>query len=211
MPTDTLQRFREESRRLSGAEAKPRGDLLDQIQADALAFASAPKSYVISKGKKRLQQLLELVGTAAEEFRAATERHIADVLALADEAVRIWEARWGAALENPDKDRAAEAEMLQWVLEDAGQALKEALRNAQEYAPLFERPLARLDELENRAAEFPLWARERLARWEMLDLAAPALDPGRIARAQAAYAQGDHEELADVLARVQAGGAWVRE
>jgi hypothetical protein len=211
MPTDTLQRFREETRRLRGAEAKPRGDLLDQIQAGALAFASASKSYVISKGKKRLEQLLEQIRTAAEEFRVATESHIAGVLALADEAARIWEARWETALRNPNKDRSTEAEMLQWVLEDAGQALLEALRDAREYAPMFERPLARHDELEARAAEFPLWTRERLAHWEMLGLPAATLDPERIARAQAAYARGDHEELADVLSRVQAGGSWVRE
>lgn len=181
MSTDTLQRFREETRRLRGAEAKPRGDLLEQIRI------------------------------LAEEFKVATESHIAAVLALADEAARIWEARWEAALRNPAKDRETEAEMLQWVLEDAGQVLLEALREAREYEPMFERPLARLDELEARGAEFPLWARERLARWEMLSLPAPTLDPERIARAQTAYARGDHEELADVLSRVQAGGSWVRE
>jgi hypothetical protein len=211
MPTDTLQRFREETRRLRSAKAKPRGDLLDQIQADALAFASASKSYVISKGKNRLEQMLEQIRTAAEEVRVATERHIAGALALADEAARIWEARWEDALRDPDKDRATEAEMLQWVLEDAGQVLLEALRDAQEFAPMLERPLARLDELEARTAEFPLWTRERMARWEMLGLPAPTLDPKRIARAQAAYARGDHEELADVLSRVQAGGSWVQE
>ncbi|HBI43995.1 MAG TPA: hypothetical protein DDY78_14265 [Planctomycetales bacterium] len=211
MATDALQRFREETRRLRSAEAKPQGDLLDQIQAGALAFASASKSYVISKGKKRLEQLLEQIRTAAEEFRVATERHIAGVLALADEAARIWEARWEAALRDHDKDRATEAEMLQWVLEDAGQALQEALRDAREYAPMFDRPLTRIDELEVKAAEFPLWARERLARWEILGLPALTLDPERIARAQTAYARGDHEELADVLSRVQAGGSWVRE
>jgi hypothetical protein len=211
MPTDALQRFREETRRLRNAEAKPRGDLLDQVQADALAFASASKSYVISKGRKRLEQLLEQIRTAAEEFRAASERHIAGALALADEATRIWETRWESALRNPEKDRGTEAEMLQWVLEDGGQVLLEALRGAQEYAPMFERPLARIDELEAKAAEFPLWARERLARWEMLGLPAPPLDPERIARAQAAYARGDHEELADVLSRVHTGGSWMRE
>ncbi|HBI41450.1 MAG TPA: hypothetical protein DDY78_01160 [Planctomycetales bacterium] len=181
MPTDTLQRFREETRRLRGAEAKPRIDLLEQIRI------------------------------LAEEFKIATESHIAAVLALADQAARIWEAMWETALRNPDKDRATEAEVLRWVLDDAAQVLLEALRNVREEAPLFERPLARLDELEARAAEFPLWARERLARWEMLGLPAPILDPERIARAQAAYARGDHEELTDVLSRVQAGGSWVRE
>jgi hypothetical protein len=148
---------------------------------------------------------------AAEELRTAIESEIDTVMPLADEAVRIWEAQWEAALGNPALDRSKETETLRGVLAEAEQALREALRGAEEHAHMFERPLARLDDLKERAAEFSLWARECLARWEMLAQPAPTLDYERIARAQAAYARGEHEDLDDVLSRVQAGGPWVKE
>jgi hypothetical protein len=96
------------------------------------------------------------------------------------------------------------------VLGDAEQALRVALSRAEEDSPMFQRPPARLDELRARAEEFPLWARECLARWGMLDRPAPTLDSERVARAQVAYARGDHEDMDDVLSRVQAGGPWVK-
>jgi hypothetical protein len=96
-------------------------------------------------------------------------------------------------------------------MEDAGRFLQEALPWAQGCSLLFERPPARLDELEARTAEFPLWARERLARWEMLDHPTQPLDPERIARARSAFAQGEHEGVDEVLSRIQSGGPWVKE
>src|SRR5262245_17915727 len=118
--------------------------------------------------------------------RATTEAEIVSALALADEAVRIWDEEWEAALGNRVSDCGKEAEILRSVLGEAEQALRNALRSAQDRAHLFERPLARLDELETRTSEFPLWARECLVRWEMLSRPPLTLDPERIARAQAA-------------------------
>ena len=45
-------------------------------------------------------------------------------------------ARGGGTVQ--DKDRATEAEVLRWVLDDAAQVLLEALRNVREDAPLFD-------------------------------------------------------------------------
>lgn len=213
MATDTLKRFREQALRLGGDDRKNRRrELLEKIRIDAVAvIALASETVIVSTTTKRLEQLLDEIRDAAEEVRAKTEASIASVLALADEAARIWDEMWEAALGNPAVDRGKEPEILPWVLQDAEQALREALRWAQEHAHLFKRPLARLAELEARAADFPLWARECLARWEMLDRPAPPLDPERIARAQAAYARGEHEDVDDVLSRVQAGGPWVKD
>src|SRR5262245_30496760 len=213
MATDTLKRFREEVLRLGSAARKRRqGELLEAIRADAVAvIALASETAAGSAKEKRLEQLLEEIRAAAEELRAATEAHIAAVLGLAEKAARVWWTMWEAALRVPSLDRATEAERLRLVLEETEQTLREALSQAQEHAQLFERPLARLDELEARAAEFPLWARECLARWEMLDRPAPPLDPERVARAQSAYERGEHEDLDDVLSRVEAGGPWVEE
>ena len=129
-----------------------------------------------------------------------TESAIAAVLELADRAARVWEEMWETALRDPSKDRTKETEILKRVLDDAGQSLRETLRKARDNAQMYERPLARLDELEARAVEFPLLARECLARWKMLDNPVPPLDPERVARAQAAYARGEYEDMDDVLA-----------
>ncbi len=159
----------------------------------------------IVETNKRLDRQLEERRSAAEELRAKTESSIAGVLALTDEAVRIWKAMWEAALAGLTTDRPKETEMLRWALENAGRRLDEVLGWARQDADRFERPLAGFHELEARAAEFSLWARECLARWQMLDQPAPTLDRDRVARAQAAYARGEHEDLREVLSRVQAG------
>lgn len=213
MSTDTLKRFREQALRVSGAESKKhQRDLREKMRADAVALI-ALASEIVSRSTttKRLEQLLDEIRAAADDVRASSEAYIAAVLALADEAARIWDSMLVAALSKAAIDRDKQTKMLRSVLDDAEQALREALRSAREDAHMFERPLARLDELESRTAEFPLWARECLARWEMLDRPAPTLDPERIARAQAAYTRGDHEDLDNVLSRVQAGGPWLTE
>ena len=213
MPTDTLQSFREKKQKLGAAETKKRhGELLEEMRADAVAvIALASQIHIASERKKPLEQLLEDMRAASEELRAALEGEIATVIALADEAIRIWKAAWEAAVADPTRDRVNEAQILREVLGDAEQSLREALRAAEEHVHMFQRPLARLDELVARGEEFPLWVRECLARWEMLDRPAPTLDPERIARAQAAYARGEHEDMDDVLSRVQACGPWLKQ
>jgi hypothetical protein len=212
MPTDTLKRYREEVLKLGGAERKKRlGELQGEIRVAALALIALASETPVVSEMKRLEQLLEAIRAAAEEMRGETEALIAAALKLTDEAARVWEGMWKAALGGVVEDRAKETELLRWVLEDAGQSLQEVFRWVQAHARLIERPLARLDELEARAAEFPIWVRECLARWEMLDRPAPPLDPERIARAHAAYARGEHEDVDDVLSRVKGGGPWVKE
>jgi hypothetical protein len=215
MPTDLLTRFREEALRLGVAERKQRqSERLEKLRADAAAVAVsalAAATPIFSKLKRQLEQLLEDVRAAAEEQRGATEAHIAGVLALADSAARIWETTWEEAFSDRALDRATATAMLRWVLEDAGQLLRDALLWARAFGNMLERPLARLDELEVRAAEFPLWAQECLARWEILDRPRKLLDRERLARSRAAYEQGECEDVADIMARVERGGPLVRE
>jgi hypothetical protein len=212
MATNTLKRFREEALKLGDIEMKKRlGEPLRVIQAVAVVVVELASETPPDSIDKRLKELLDEMRAAAEELRGGTEKHIAAVLTLAEMATRVWESSWEAAFVDPTLDRAKEAEILRWVLDDAGRKLREALRWIRAHAGLFEQPLARLDQLEARAAEFPLWARECLARWEMLSRPAPPLDPARIAGVQAAYSRGEHEEIKDVLTRVQSGGPWVKE
>jgi hypothetical protein len=213
MTVDIVERFREKASLLGGAQRKKRlGELREEIRTDAVALiALASEILIVSEKRKRLERLLDELRVAVEELRGATESEIALVLELTDEAARAWEAIWAAALADPSADRTNETKLLRRLLEDTGLYLQETLRRSQEDAGRFERPLARLDELEARTADFPLWSRECLARWEMLDKPAPPLDPERIARAQAARARGECEDLDDLLSRVEAGGPWVEE
>jgi hypothetical protein len=217
MATDTMKRFREEASKLGDAERTHRLDeLLDKIRHDALAIIGlastmSPLWWTTKSGKPSLEELLEGMRRAAEEIRAATETQIAGLLALADEAGRAWDAMWQAAVSDPAKDRAKETQKLRWMLRDAGTALQEGLRWAQRHAMMFKPPLARLQELEIRANDFPLWARECQACWDMLERPLPALDRDRIARAGTAYGLGNHEAVGEVLSRIQAGGSWEKE
>jgi hypothetical protein len=155
--------------------------------------------------KHRLGELRTRARTATAELRSGVEEQIACALALADETTRLWWQAWEAALVHPAERTSEKGATLAKGLESARQALEETLREAQEDARGFDQPLARLDELQQKAAEFSLWIRECLARWEMLGEAAPPLDAERIARARVGHARGEGENLDGVLSRVEAG------
>jgi hypothetical protein len=211
--SDTLTRFRQQAERLVAPErSKRRAELLERMRRDALAVIGLSSEITTrSEPEQSLGQLLEKLGAEAEEYRHVSEEQIDLALALAENATELWEKRWEEALRNPGADRGEITKQLRGVLTDAEQELTKELGNLQEDARRLGQPLARLDELQDRVAEFPLWVRECLARWEMLDEPAPPLDRERVARAQAAYARGEHEALGDVLSRVQGGGPWVKE
>jgi chromosome segregation ATPase len=213
MPTDTLSHFREEARRLRGPESKKRRrELLENIRTDAVAMiALASDISIPSENRKPLEQLVKDVQSTAEELRASAEHLIVAALDHADSVVRLWEEIWEAALQRSTLDLTEEVQNLKGAFENANESLQETLLLTKEDNIRFERPLARLDELEARVADFPLWVRECVARWEMLGKPVPPLDRDRVARAQSAYARGEHEALDEVLSRVEAGGLWVKE
>ena len=206
MAAEVLNRFRERTLKLRGVETKKRqGEFLEKIRADAVAVIGLASDLPPRTDKaERLERLLDKLRIASEGLRAAYEAEIAAALAMADETVSLWEAFWAEALEKPAAVLARELGAVQVELESRLRDFQESLSEIKAEAHIFERPPARLEELEARTAEFPLWARECLARLEMLGWPAPTLDPERIARTQADYAQGDHEALADVLSRVEA-------
>ncbi len=156
MPAETLQRFRAEAMRTGGAARKRAGELLEAIRADAvavIALASETSISIVPTKRKHLGELLEAIRSANEELRVATEADVAAVLNLADEAARVWEETWTAALQDSAMNRAKEAELLRWVLDETEQSLRVTLHRIQAQGYLFDRPLARVDELEARAAE----------------------------------------------------------
>jgi hypothetical protein len=56
-----------------------------------------------------------------------------------------------------------------------------------------------------------MWVKESTARWEMLDRPRKPLNRERITAAQAAYDRGEGEAVADVVERLEQGGALVKE
>jgi hypothetical protein len=211
--SDTLERFRQAKEQLRAPErSKHRAELLKRMRLGAVTLVGL-SSEIPAPGEpeQSMAQLLAELSAKAEQLKRAAEENIAMTLAMADNAAELWEATWQSALRNPGEDRAAHTMVLRWVLEETEEELREWLRVIQEDAGRIGRPLARLEELQAKAAEFHLWAQECLARWEMLDEPAPDLDPERVARAQAAYARGEYESLDDVLSRVEEGGPWVKE
>jgi hypothetical protein len=149
------------------------------------------------------QQIGELLGRA----RASAENYIDAALAQTARARAVWDREWRDALGaggigRPDAARAETGAALKGMLGLVESYLNDASLMAHEYGGGFRPPLARLDELASALAEFPVWAAERLARWEMLDEPVPPLDPEALARHRAALERGEFESIDEVLARL---------
>ena len=72
--------------------------------------------------------------------------------------------------------------------------------------------VARLADLEAAARRTRAWADGVLAAWPDPDAGWPAFDAEGVRQAREGIARGEHgEDLADVLARIQAGGPLVKE
>lgn len=125
--------------------------------------------------------------------------------------LRLWDYHWTKALAGKILDRGEQVPKLWSLLSRGGMSLIRGATVARAIADSSGREVARLSQFEEQATTFPLWIKECMARWEMLERPAPTLDPDRLARARAAYARGDHEDVNDVLSRVEAGGFWAKE
>jgi hypothetical protein len=65
-------------------------------------------------------------------------------------------------------------------------------------------------ELRRAAAEAPAWSARALAFWEWAGRPFGEFDRKQIKRSRLAFEQGEYEDVADILARVQAGGPLVK-
>jgi len=124
---------------------------------------------------------------------------------------RLWDYHWTMALAGAVSDRQKDGAKLRSLLERGGQALARGASVARSYADLSGRKVARLSQFEEQAREFSLWAKECLARWELLDRPRKPLNRERLARSQAAYESGECEDVADIIARLEQGGPLEKE
>jgi len=178
-------------------------------------LSSAPK---LQETKLRgLEELLDswkaATATGSGEDQAAV---IADFIV--DEGIgvrqgllRLWDYHWALALAGEIFDRREDGAVLRSFLQRGGQTLGRAAAVARAYANLSGREVARLSQFEEQAGAFPLWAEECMARWEMLDRSPRPLNREQVARSQAAYKRGECEDVADILARLEAGGPLRKE
>jgi hypothetical protein len=88
---------------------------------------------------------------------------------------------------------------------------EQVIRDAGEIARRTGRDVVGLEELANGLAEFKTWAERVRAAWPRPSRCRSAPDREQIARARAEIAAGNCEDLADILARLAAGGPLVRE
>jgi hypothetical protein len=167
--------------------------------------------------ENKLRGLEEFVdsepGAAESDDRAAA---LADILV--DEGIgvrqglrRLWDYHWIMAVAGEIKDRQEHRQNLRALLERGGQALARVAAKARGYADQSGREVARLSQLEEQAAAFPIWILECMARLELLDQPPKPLDREMIARAQEAFRSGACEDVGDILARVRSGGPLVKE
>lgn len=146
-----------------------------------------------------------------DELAAVADFLVDEGIGLRQRAQRLWDLHWTMALAGQIPDRQAHGARLRARLAEHGPPLAEAAEIARAFADLSGREVARLAEFEKQAAAFARWVEECLARWEMLDRPRPPLDRERVAQAREAFARGECEDLADVIARVERGGPLVAE
>jgi len=177
-------------------------DMLDRLQEDKL---------------RGLEELMDSYQAAAatnggdDQAAALADFFIDEGIGVRQSSLRLWDYHWGLALAGKVLNRRERGGELRALLERGGQVLSRNAALARAYADRSGRPIARLTQLEDECKAFPLWVEECMARWELLDRPHKPLDRVRVAQARAAFAKGECEPAADVLARLEAGGPLERE
>jgi hypothetical protein len=177
-------------------------DILDRLQED------------------KVQGLEELVNAwrsapaednGEDQAAAVADFFVDEGIGLRQGLLRHWDYYWTLALAGKILDRSVRLAQLRGLLERGGRLLAQTAVAARSYAERSGHEVARLAQFEEQVKAFPLWVEECVARWELLDRPHKPLNRERIARAQAAFAQGECEPVSDILTRVTEGGPLVKE
>jgi hypothetical protein len=161
-------------------------------------------------GKVRLaEEAVESRRVASAEALTAPEAEflVADVLALAQDARRLWSWVWARGEADEIRDFDATGAFFD---DHFGRLLRlaETARTASGQAG---RDVAGLAELEGALPEWRTWVERALAAWPRPAQCRSPVDPERIARAREALDRGEGEDIEDILARLAAGGPLVKE
>lgn len=177
-------------------------DLLDRLQEDKL------------QGLEQLIgdfQAAAGAGGAADEAAAIADFFVDEGIGLRQNSLRLWDYHWSMALAGKVANRQERGRKLRSILERTGRLLAREAAAARAYADSSGQEFARLAQLEEQSKAFPIWVEECMARWELLDRPRKAADQQRFVAAQAAFARGECESVADIVARLENGGPVVQE
>jgi hypothetical protein len=151
------------------------------------------------------------LGGGQDEAAAIADFFVEEGLGLRQRSLSLWDYNWAMALAGKIPDRRERGTKLQSLLERACRILDRYVAVARNYADLSGLEVAHLPQFEKEAKAFPLWVKECMARWEMLDRPRKPLNRERIATSQAAYERGEGEPVSDLVARLEQGGPLVKE
>jgi len=177
-------------------------EMLDRLQDDKLQGLEAlVDSYETATAK----------GGGEDEAAAIADFFVDEGIGVRQSSLRLWDHHWTRALAGKLSDRSEHGPKLFALLERGSRFIRRGAEIARAYADLSGHEVARLAQFEEQSKAFPLWVKECMARWEMLDRPRKPLNRERIARSQTAYERGEGEPVSDVVARLEQGGPLVKE
>jgi hypothetical protein len=177
-------------------------ELLDRLQEDKLQGLEALlDSY----------EAAAATGAGADEAAAVADFFVDEGIGVRQSSLRLWDHLWKRALAGKIADRQERGAKLFSLLERGGRLVRRGAAVARAYADLSGQEVARLAQFEEQSKAFPTWVKECAARWEMLGRPQKPLNRERVAESQAAYARGEGEAVAEVIARLEQGGPLVKE
>jgi hypothetical protein len=177
-------------------------EMLDRLQEDKLQGLEALiDSY----------ETASATGGGEDEAAAIADFFVDEGIGVRQSSLRLWNHHWTRALASSTPELRERGEKLFSLLERGERFIQRGAAIARTYADLSGHEVARLAQFEDQSKTFPLWMKECMARWEMLARPHKPLKRERIAESQAAYERGEGETVADVIARLEQGGPFVKE
>jgi hypothetical protein len=147
----------------------------------------------------------------AEDAVFAAEWFVAECLGLTEKVRRVWAELWKRGQQDLIRDYDTVGTALDDVLVRQISLNEQVAGDSREVAGRTGRDVAGLTELEGTLPEFAAWAERVRAAWPRPSRCRSPLDREQIAQARAALDRGEGEDLADILARLAAGGPLVKE
>jgi hypothetical protein len=175
---------------------------LDQLQEDKLEGLEAlVTSY----------ETATISGGGEDEAAAIADFFVDEGIGVRQSSLRLWDYYWTKALAGKIPDRQECGTRLLSLLERGGRVIRRGAALARAFAEVAGHEVARLAQFEEQSKAFPVWVKECAARWEMLSRPRKPLQRERIAESQSAYASGQGEPVAEVIARLEQGGPLVKD
>jgi hypothetical protein len=179
-------------------------DVLERAQ-EAKVAASADVLDLFAEAENAGRQGPE-GGPAPGPLVAEVELAVAEALELAGTVRRLWAWVRGRAEAGKIRDQDATGGMLRRVFDRSLAGMEKAARSGRAAAQATGRPVTDLSRLEALLPELRRWTALVLQNWPWSARPWPPLDRAMAARSREELARGEGEDVATLLARLQAGG-----